>query len=38
MVIFHIEHIINPVISVKMDVEQEDKTTIIPKMKLINLV
>jgi hypothetical protein len=35
---FHIEHIINPVISVKKDVEQENKATIIPKMKSLSLV
>jgi hypothetical protein len=35
---FYIEHITNPVTLVKKDVEQEDKATIISKMKLISLV
>jgi hypothetical protein len=35
---FHIEHINNPVISMKKDAEQEDEGTILSKMKLINLV
>jgi hypothetical protein len=35
---FHIEHITNPVISVKKEVEHEDEATILSKMKLISLV
>jgi hypothetical protein len=35
---FYIEHITNPVTSMKKDVEQEDKATILLKMKLISLV
>jgi hypothetical protein len=35
---FYIEHITNPVTSVKKDVEQEDKATILSKIKLISLV
>jgi hypothetical protein len=35
---FHIEHITNPVMSMKKDVEQEDEATILSKKKLISLV
>jgi hypothetical protein len=35
---FHIEHITNPVTSVKKDTKQKDEVTILSKMKLINLV
>jgi hypothetical protein len=35
---FHIEHITNPVTSLKKDAEQEDKAIILLKMKLISLV
>jgi hypothetical protein len=35
---FHIEHITNPVTSLKKDVEQEDETTIMSKMKSLSLV
>jgi hypothetical protein len=35
---FYIEHITNPVTSVKKDVEQEDETSIMPKMKSLSLV
>jgi hypothetical protein len=38
MVIFYIEHITNPVTSVKKDAEQEDEAAIMPKMKLLSLI
>jgi BMFP domain-containing protein YqiC len=35
---FHIEYITNPVTSVKKDVEQENKATLMSKMKSLSLV
>jgi hypothetical protein len=35
---FYIEHITNPMTSVKKHVEQEDEATIMSKMKLLNLI
>jgi hypothetical protein len=36
--LFYIEHITNPIISVKKDAKQEDEITIMPKMKSLSLV
>jgi hypothetical protein len=38
MIIFYIEHIANPVTSVKKDAEQEDESIIMSKMKSHSLV
>jgi hypothetical protein len=35
---FHIEHITNPVISVKKEAEHEDEVTILSQVKLIGLL